>query len=133
KADSPRFVDDGRAHAEDGRGGSERWSGRNPRSSVTAMATITAPLSSRVAAADRNLEAWVPGRRDGTSELLLCTSDGRESVRRQRFGVVPPLLGTVGDERSFLAWGPRHQAPTCRPIRVLVARARSESSKGPRP
>src|SRR5271157_6331082 len=64
KADSPRLVDDGRAHAEDGRGGSERWTGRNPRSSVTAMATITAPLSSRVAAADRNLEGWVPGRRD---------------------------------------------------------------------
>jgi len=32
--------------------------------------------------------------------------------------------------RSFLAWGLGYQAPTCRPIRVLVARARSESSKG---
>ena len=31
---------------------------------------------------------------------------------------------------AALAWGLRHQAPTCRPIRVLVARARCESSKG---
>jgi len=30
------------------------------------MATITAPLSSRAAAADRSLEAPAPGRRDGT-------------------------------------------------------------------
>ena len=31
---------------------------------------------------------------------------------------------------AALAWGLHHQAPTCRPIRVLVARARCESSKG---
>ncbi len=37
----PRFVDDGRTHPGDGRDGSERCSGRNPRSSVAAMATIT--------------------------------------------------------------------------------------------
>src|SRR5271157_1301222 len=34
---------------------------------VTAMASITAPLSSRTAAADRSLEAPAPGHRDGTT------------------------------------------------------------------
>jgi len=33
---------------------------------VTAMDTITAPLSNRTAAADRSLEASAPGHRDGT-------------------------------------------------------------------
>ena len=37
-----------------------------------------------------------------------------------------------GTNARFLGWGLRHQAPTSRPIRVLVAGARSESSMGPR-
>ena len=57
---------------------------------------------------------------------------GQGSVPRQRFGVNPPGLGRVGDKCFIAARGLRDQAPTCRPIRVLVARARSESSKGPR-
>jgi hypothetical protein len=69
----------------------------------------------------------------GQSDPLTRTQHGQGSVRRQRFGVDPPGLGRVGDECSFLAWGLRHQDPICRPIRVLVARARSESSTtGPR-
>jgi hypothetical protein len=67
----------------------------------------------------------------GQSDPLPRTPHGQGSVCRQRFGVNPPGLGRVGDECSFLAWSLRHQAPTCRPIRVLVARARSESSMGP--
>jgi len=66
----------------------------------------------------------------GQSDPLPRTPHGQGSVRRQRFGVNPARLGRVGDECSFLAWGLRHQASTCRPIWVLVARARSESSKG---
>jgi hypothetical protein len=66
----------------------------------------------------------------GQSDHLPRTPHGQGTVRRQRFGVDPPGLGRVGDECSFPAWGLRHHAKTCRPIRVLVARARSESSKG---
>ena len=51
----------------------------------------------------------------GQSDPLPCTPHGRWSVRRQRFGVNPPGLGSVEDECSFLAWGLRtrlqHAAP----------------------
>ncbi len=50
------------------------------------------------------------------------TPHGQQSVRRQRFGVSPPGLGTVGDDCSFLARGPRHQPTICLPIRVLAER-----------
>jgi len=63
----------------------------------------------------------------GQSDPPPRTPHGEWSVGRQRFGVSPSGLGRTGDECSFLAWGLRHQAPTCRPIQVLVARARSES------
>ena len=69
KADSPRFVDDGRTHAGDGRNGSERCSARNPRSSVTAMVAITAPLSSRTAG-DRSMEASAQVAAMGQSDPL---------------------------------------------------------------
>ncbi len=68
----------------------------------------------------------------GQSDPLPRAPHGQGSGSRQRFGVNPPGLGRVAEECSFLAWGLGHQASTCRPIRVLVARARSESSMGPR-
>ena len=40
----------------------------------------------------------------GQSDPLARTPHGQGSVRRRRFGVDPPGLGTVGDECSFLAW-----------------------------
>ncbi len=68
----------------------------------------------------------------GQSDALPRTPHRQGSVSRQRFSVKPRGLGRVGDECSFLTWGLRHQTTARRPIRVLVARARSESSKGPR-
>ena len=120
KADSPKFVDDGRTRAGDGRVGSERCSARNPRSSVTAMASITASLSSRTAAADRSLEAPPQVTAMGQSDALPRTPHGQGNGSRQRFGVVPPGLGRVGDECSFPAWGLRDQPTICLPIRVLA-------------
>jgi len=46
---------------------SPAWGGKGVLARVTAMASITAPLSSRTAAADRSLEAPAPGHRDGTT------------------------------------------------------------------
>ena len=63
-------------------------------------------------------------------QFLPRTPHGQWSFSHQRFGVNPPGLGRVGDECSFLASGLLDQAPTWRPIRVSVTRARSESSKG---
>jgi len=45
----------------------------------------------------------------GQSDPLPRTPHGQGGVRRQRFGVDPPELGKAGDDRSFLAWGLRHQ------------------------
>ncbi len=46
-------------------------------------------------------------------ELSLPDTPHRQwSASRQRLGVNPPGLGSVGNECSFLAWGLRHQAPT---------------------
>jgi hypothetical protein len=67
----------------------------------------------------------------GQSDPRPLTPHVQRSDSRQRFGVNPPGFVRVGDDRSFLAWGLRHQPTICRPIRVLVARARSESSMGP--
>jgi len=139
--------------------GGLEWPGSMARASqpqVTAMATITGVgrgawsdkasghgcprwLRSQLLARAALWRQIVARRRQprvtamGQSDPLTRTQHGQGSVRRQRFGVDPPGLGRVGDECSFLAWGLRHQDPICRPIRVLVARARSESSTtGPR-
>src|SRR5271157_4766825 len=58
----------------------------------------------------------------GQSDALPRTPHGQGSVRRQRFGVVPPGLGRAGDDCSFLARGLRHQPTICLPIRVLAER-----------
>ena len=56
----------------------------------------------------------------GQSDALPRTPHGQGNGSRQRFGVVPPGLGRVGDECSFPAWGLRHQTIACRLIRVLA-------------
>ena len=56
----------------------------------------------------------------GQSDALPHTPHGQGNGSRQRFGVVPPGLGRVGDECSFPAWGLRHQTIACRLIRVLA-------------
>src|SRR5271157_839305 len=97
----------GRRDGHDHRRGAVR-----PLARLTAMASITAPLSSRTVAADRSLEAPAPGHRDGAirspvSYPTRATERPSSEVWCQRAG-----LGRVGGECSFLAWGLRHQAPT---------------------
>ncbi len=110
-------------------GGRSEPGGASPRSPRWPRSQPLSP------AAQRRIGAW---RRQpqvaamGQSDPLPRTQHGQGSVRRQRFDVNPAGLGKAGDDRSFLAWGLRHQATTCRPIRVLVARARNECSMGPR-
>jgi len=110
-------------------GGRSEPGGASPRSPRWPRSQPLSP------AAQRRIGAW-RGQRQvtvmGQSDPLPRTPNGQWSVRRQRFGVDPPGLGRVGGECCFLTGSLRHQAPTCRPIRVLVARARSQSSMGPR-
>jgi hypothetical protein len=72
---------------------------------VTAMAAITAPLSSGAGAADRSLEAPAPGRRDGTirypalypTRATECPSSEvwcrRSGARKSRGRMLPSGLG----------------------------------------
>ena len=88
--------------------------------------------SSRAAAADGSQEASAPGHRDGL--IRSPASYPTRAIECQSSEVccrpAGARKGRAGDDRSFLAWGLRDQPTTCRPIRVLVARARSKSSKG---
>ncbi len=145
KADSPRFADDGRTHAGEGRDGSGRCSARNPRSSVTAARPRSLRWGARRgawsdkasgtgnrnghdhslsrAAQRRWIVAWTRQSQvtaTGQSDVLPRTPHRQGNGSRQRFGVVPPGLGRVGDEYSFPAWGLRHQTIACLLNRVLA-------------
>ena len=96
---------------------------------VTAMATITAPLSSRAAAADRSRRRQPQVASMGQSDPLPRTPHGQGSVSRQRFGVNPPGLGNIkGATREMIAW-----SVTIRPEETIEYFEQPDSGPGQGP